>query len=140
MRFSIYRYNPDTDAKPRMQDYDVALEPTDRMLLDALIRIKALSERAARTQIRDKSKVFNTARVEALELDNLMETARATMVSALARQESRGAHDRADFHKRDDVNWLKHTLWHREGDRLTYKPVHLKPLTVETFQPKARVY
>jgi len=110
------------------------------LLQQGVDKIKALSGRVARTQIRDKSKVFNTARVEALELDNLMETARATMVSALARQESRGAHDRADFHKRDDVNWLKHTLWFRDGDRLEYKPVHLKPLTVPTFEPKARVY
>jgi succinate dehydrogenase / fumarate reductase flavoprotein subunit len=110
------------------------------LLEQGVAKIKALSQRVARTQIRDKSRVFNTARVEALELDNLMETARATMVSALARQESRGAHDRADFHKRDDVNWLKHTLWFREGDRLEYKPVHLKPLTVPTFEPKARVY
>ncbi|HXF79374.1 MAG TPA: succinate dehydrogenase flavoprotein subunit [Usitatibacter sp.] len=103
-------------------------------------KIKAVAERARRTGIKDKSKVFNTARIEALELDNLMETARATMVSANARLESRGAHDRADHHQRDDVNWLKHTLWFREGDRLEYKPVHLKPLTVETFVPKARVY
>ncbi len=103
-------------------------------------KIRAVSERVKRTQIKDKSKVFNTARIEALELDNLVEVARATMVSAQARQESRGAHDRADFHKRDDVNWLKHSLWYREGDRLDYKPVHLKPLTVETFPPKARVY
>jgi succinate dehydrogenase / fumarate reductase flavoprotein subunit len=110
------------------------------LLEQGVAKIKALTDRAARTQIRDKSKVFNTARVEALELDNLMETARATMVSALARQESRGAHDRADFHKRDDVNWLKHSLWFRDGDRLEYKPVHLKPLTVPTFEPKARVY
>jgi len=62
------------------------------------------------------------------------------MVSAQARHESRGAHDRADFPKRDDVNWLKHSLWNRDGDRLDYKPVNLKPLTVETFVPKARVY
>jgi len=110
------------------------------LLEQGVAKIKALTDRVARTQIGDKSKVFNTARVEALELDNLMETARATMVSALARQESRGAHDRADFHKRDDVNWLKHTLWFRDGDRLDYKPVHLKPLTVPTFEPKARVY
>jgi succinate dehydrogenase / fumarate reductase flavoprotein subunit len=103
-------------------------------------KIKAVAERAKRTGIADKSKVFNTARIEALELDNLVEVARATMVSAHARQESRGAHDRADFPKRDDAGWLKHTLWHREGDRLEYKPVNLKPLTVETFVPKARVY
>jgi succinate dehydrogenase / fumarate reductase flavoprotein subunit len=110
------------------------------MLAKGVAKIKALTERAARTRIHDKSKVFNTARVEALELDNLMETARATMISAAAREESRGAHDREDHPKRDDANWLKHTLWNREGDRLTYKPVHLKPLTVETFVPKARVY
>jgi succinate dehydrogenase / fumarate reductase, flavoprotein subunit len=110
------------------------------LLSQGVEKIKAVAERARRTQIKDKSKVFNTARVEALELDNLIEVARATMISAAARQESRGAHDRADFHKRDDVNWLKHTLWFREGDRLDYKPVHLKPLTVESFEPKARVY
>ncbi len=110
------------------------------LLEQGVQKIKAVSERARRTQIKDKSKVFNTARIEALELDNLMETARATMVSANARLESRGAHDRADHHKRDDENWLKHTLWFRDGDRLEYKPVHLKPLTVETFVPKARVY
>jgi succinate dehydrogenase flavoprotein subunit len=110
------------------------------LLSEGVAKIKAVAERAKRTRIKDKSKVFNTARVEALELDNLVEVARASMISAAAREESRGAHDRADHPKRDDVNWLKHTLWHREGDRLTYKPVHLKPLTVETFQPKARVY
>jgi len=110
------------------------------LLSEGVAKIKAVTERARRTQIKDKSKVFNTARVEALELENLVEVARASMISAAAREESRGAHDRADHPKRDDVNWLKHTLWHREGDRLTYKPVHLKPLTVETFQPKARVY
>ena len=88
----------------------------------------------------DRSKVFNTARIEALELDNLYEAARATMVSAEARKETRGAHDREDFHARDDAQWLKHTLWYRDGDRLEYKPVNLKPLTVESIEPKARVY
>jgi succinate dehydrogenase / fumarate reductase flavoprotein subunit len=110
------------------------------LLEQGVERIRQVCERAKRTRIKDKSNVFNTARVEALELDNLAETARATMISAAARQESRGAHDRADFPKRDDVNWLRHTLWHRDGDRLEYKPVTLKPLSVETFVPKARVY
>jgi succinate dehydrogenase / fumarate reductase flavoprotein subunit len=110
------------------------------MLQEGVRKIRAVAERARRTQIKDKSRVFNTARIEALELDNLVEVARATMISAEARMESRGAHDRADHHKRDDVNWLKHTLWYREGDRLDYKAVHLKPLTVESFEPKARVY
>jgi succinate dehydrogenase / fumarate reductase flavoprotein subunit len=110
------------------------------LLAEGVAKIKAISERAKRTQIKDKSKVFNTARIEALELENLIEVARCSMICAAAREESRGAHDRADFHKRDDVNWLKHTLWVRDGDLLTYKPVHLKPLTVDTFEPKARVY
>ncbi len=109
-------------------------------LTEGVRRILDVAERAKRTFIKDKSKVFNTARIEALELDNLVETAVATMVSAEARKESRGAHDRSDFHQRDDVNWLKHTFWFKDGNRLDYKPVKLKPLTVESFQPKARVY
>ncbi len=110
------------------------------LLSEGVARIKAVAERALRTGIRDKSKVFNTARIEALELDNLVETARATMISAEARKESRGAQARADFPNRDDQGWLKHSLWYRDGDRLDYKPVNLKPLSVETFVPKARVY
>jgi len=110
------------------------------LLVNGVSKIREIAERAARTQIQDHSKVFNTARVEALELDNLIEVARATMISAEARKESRGAHDREDFSKRDDVNWLKHSLWFKDGDRLEYKPVHLKPLTAATFEPKVRTY
>jgi succinate dehydrogenase / fumarate reductase flavoprotein subunit len=99
-----------------------------------------VGERVKRTEIKDKSKTFNTARIEALELENLVEVARATMVSAEARTESRGAHDRSDYAKRDDQNWLKHTLWYSDGDRLDYKPVNLKPLTAQTFEPKVRSY
>jgi len=109
-------------------------------LAEGARKIVEVAERAKRTSIRDKSKVFNTARVEALELDNLVEVALATMISADARTESGGAHDRSDYHERDDVNWLKHTLWYRDGNRLDYKPVKLTPLTVESFEPKARVY
>ena len=110
------------------------------LLVQGVEKIRALGDRVARSGVTDKSKVFNTARIEALELDNLYETARATMVCAEARKETRGAHDREDFHARDDVNWLKHSLWYRDGDRLDYKPVNLKPLSVESFAPKARVY
>jgi succinate dehydrogenase / fumarate reductase flavoprotein subunit len=110
------------------------------LLAEGVRMVRELSERVARTGIADKSKIFNTARVEALELDNLMEVARATMFAADARKESRGAHDRADFHQRDDLNWLKHSLWFKDADRLEYKPVTLKPLTVETIAPKARTY
>jgi succinate dehydrogenase / fumarate reductase, flavoprotein subunit len=110
------------------------------LLVEGVTKMKEIAERAKRTAIKDKSKVFNTARVEALELDNLIEVALATMVAAEARKESRGGHDRADFHARDDVNWMKHSLWYHEGNRMDYKPVHLKPLTVPTFEPKIRTY
>ena len=110
-------------------------------LLDSgVAKVMALERRVQHTAIKDKSKTFNTARVEALELDNLIETAKATVVSAAARHESRGAQARSDYPERDDVNWLKHTLWHRDGNRLSYKPVRLTPLTVESFPPKTRTY
>jgi succinate dehydrogenase / fumarate reductase flavoprotein subunit len=110
------------------------------MLKQGVAKLSAVAERAKQTSIGDKSRIFNTARVEALELDNLMEVAMATMVSAEARTESRGAHARDDFPERDDNKWLKHTLYFSEGRRLDYKPVRLKPLTVESFAPKARTY
>jgi len=110
------------------------------LLVAGVGKVKAIAERAQRTFIADKSKVFNTARVEALELDNLVESALSVIVSAEARKESRGAQARADFPERDDRNWIKHTLWFKEGNRLAYKPVHLRPLTVEAFEPKVRTY
>ena len=110
------------------------------LLKEGVAKINEISERVERTEIKDKSKVFNTARVEALELSNLVEVALATMVSAEARNECRGAHAREDFPKRDDDKWLKHTLYFSDGRRLDYKPVRLKPLTVESFPPKARTY
>jgi len=110
------------------------------LLVEGVEKMKAIAARAARTAIEDRSKVFNTARIEALELDNLVETAMSTVVCAEARKESRGAQARSDFTDRDDVNWLKHTLWYKAGNRLAYKPVHLKPLSVESFEPKVRTY
>ncbi len=102
--------------------------------------VAEIAERSERTFIGDKSKVYNTARVEALELENLVETAVSTMISAEARKESRGAQSRDDYPERDDKNWMKHTLWYKEGNRLDYKPVHLRPLTVQTMEPKVRTY
>ena len=128
-----------TDLRRTMQAHcGVFRFPDD--LIEGVRKIKVIAERAGRTFISDKSKVFNTARVEALELDNLVETAMATIVSAEARKESRGAQARADFPDRNDKEWMKHTLWYKEGNRLAYKPVHLKPITVESFEPKVRTY
>ncbi len=100
----------------------------------------AIAERSKDLKISDNSKVFNTARVEALELDNLMEVAVATMRAANARQESRGAHARADFAERDDAKWLTHSLFYKQDKTLVYKPVRLKPLSVDSFELKKRVY
>ena len=117
------------------------------MLAEGVKRIGEIEQQVARTQIKDKSKVFNTARIEALELDNLIEVAKATIVSANARTESRGAHVRDDAidtpetpDGRDDKKWLKHTLWYREGSRLDYKPVQMKPMSVDTIELKKRAY
>ncbi|PPC96469.1 succinate dehydrogenase flavoprotein subunit [Methylotenera mobilis] len=110
------------------------------LLQDGVTSINEIAERVQRIEIKDKSQVFNTARVEALELDNLIEVAVATMHAANNRQESRGAHAREDFSERDDENWLTHSLYYKKDHQLLYKPVRLQPLTVEPFVPKARVY
>jgi succinate dehydrogenase / fumarate reductase flavoprotein subunit len=113
---------------------------TSELLSQGVSKIMEIEQRCKNIHVADKSKVFNTARIEALEVDNLIETAKATIVSADARKESRGAHAHRDFPDRDDANWIKHSLWYSEGNRLDYKPVNMKPLTVETFKPKARTF
>jgi len=113
-------------------------------------KVAALRERVGAITLKDKSKIFNTDRIEALEVDNMIEVAQSTMVSAAARKECRGAHSVLDYDRpaddptcplgRDDVNWLKHTLWDRASNSLSYKPVVLKPLTAESIAPKVRTF
>jgi succinate dehydrogenase / fumarate reductase flavoprotein subunit len=128
-----------TDMRKLVQSH-CGVFRTGSLLKEGVAKIREVATRARNTAISDHSNVFNTARVEALEVENMVEVAEATLVSAEARTESRGAHFREDFRERDDARWLKHSLWYKAGSRLDYKPVHLKPLTVDEFPPKARTY
>ena len=99
-----------------------------------------IGERLKNTHLEDKSSAFNTARIEALELDNLFEVAYSTAVSAEERKESRGAHARNDFTERDDENWLKHSIYFPNEKRVGKRDVNFSPKTVPAFPPKIRSY
>ncbi|MBU3635252.1 succinate dehydrogenase flavoprotein subunit [Polynucleobacter sp. es-GGE-1] len=134
-----YAQDVANDIRKTMQKYAGVFR--NQELMDEGVRQMAkLTERAKNLWVKDKSEIFNTARIEALEVANLVETANATMISAAARKESRGAHSHDDHQYRDDDNWMKHTLWYSEGNRLDYKPVQLKPLTVDSVPPKERTF
>lgn len=113
---------------------------TPELLNEGLGKVVDLKQRIRNISIKDNSKVFNTARSEALELQNLIEVALATMASAKNREESRGAHSRSDYPKRDDNSWLKHSLYNPKDGSLAYRPVKMKPLSVKSFPLKERVY
>jgi succinate dehydrogenase / fumarate reductase, flavoprotein subunit len=141
-----YAQDVANDIRRTMQQH-AGVFRTQASMDEGVNKIKAVAERVKDIHLADKSKVFNTARIEALEVENLMEAALATMISAAARKESRGAHtvndygDSAEFpNGRNDRDWLKHTLWFKDGNRLEYKPVNLKPLTVESIPPKVRSF
>jgi len=144
-----YSQNVANDIRAAMQQH-AGVFRTQESMDQGVEKIARLRERVKKTTLADKSKIFNTARIEALEVDNMIEVAQATMVSAAARHECRGAHMVRDYERpaddpstplgRDDANWMKHTLWHSATNSLTYKPVNLKPLTVESVPPKVRTF
>ncbi|MEI6768468.1 MAG: succinate dehydrogenase flavoprotein subunit [Betaproteobacteria bacterium] len=134
------------DLRKAMQQH-AGVFRTQASMDEGVVKIAQLRERVKSIGLKDTSKVFNTARIEALEVDNLIECAQATMVSAAARHESRGAHTVDDYadspahpNGRNDEEWLKHSLWYSEGNRLSYKPVTMKPLTVDSIELKVRTF
>ena len=144
-----YAQDVANDMRQIMQTYAGVFRSQETMD-EGVRQIAALRARVANIGLKDNSKVFNTARIEALEVENLMEAAQATMESAAARKECRGAHLVRDYEYdadhptapagRDDVNWMKHSLWYSEGNRLDYKPVRMKPLTIASVPPKVRTF
>ncbi len=141
-----YAQDVANDIRAAMQQH-AGVFRTQATLDEGVAKIAALRKRVNNINLKDKSKVFNTARIEALEVENLIESAEATIVSAAARRESRGAHSVDDYgdspqhpNGRNDAEWHKHTLWHSQGNRLTYKPVQMKPLTVDSVPLKTRTF
>ena len=113
---------------------------TEKNMQEGIVKLQDLRQRIDSAYLPDKSDSFNTARLEALELDNLLEVAEATAVAAEERKESRGAHARDDYGERDDDNWLCHSMYFPEEKRVGKRDVNFTPKTVETFEPKERVY
>lgn len=107
---------------------------------EGIERLAALRPRIESLGVADKTQAFNTARIEALELQNLFEVAEATAVSAEQRTESRGAHAREDFQDRDDEQWLCHSLYFPADKRVGKRAVNFTPRTMDAFQPKIRTY
>jgi succinate dehydrogenase / fumarate reductase, flavoprotein subunit len=144
-----YSQDVANDIRASMQKH-AGVFRTQAMMDEGVRQIAAIRERVGAIGLKDKSRVFNTARVEALEVENLIEAAQATIVSAAARKECRGAHTVSEYERpaddpvaplgRDDANWMKHSLWYSEGSRLAYKPVKLKPLSVDSVPPKVRTF
>jgi succinate dehydrogenase / fumarate reductase flavoprotein subunit len=128
------------DDLKRVMEEHCGVFRNEAVMREGVEKLQEIRERVQKVCLKDDSRTFNTARVEALELENMSDIAMATMLSAVTRQESRGAHSRMDYPERDDQRWLKHSLYFREGDRLAWKPVRTQPLSVESFPPKERVY
>ncbi len=135
----------------RTMQADCGVFRTDRTLGEGVHKIDAVFTKMADVRVSDRSLIWNSDLVETLELDNLLSQAVVTMHCAANRKESRGAHMQEDYPKRDDANWMKHTVawfdawgghWPNGGVRIDYRPVHEFTLTddIQYIKPKARVY
>jgi succinate dehydrogenase / fumarate reductase flavoprotein subunit len=124
------------ELRDEMMDY-VGVVRNEESLLHAQKKIAELKERFGQVFIQDKGKTFNTELMEVIELGFLLDCAEATIAGALARKESRGGHYRDDYTKRDDANFLKHTLAYKKGDEIELR---YKPVVLGTFEPKERKY
>jgi succinate dehydrogenase / fumarate reductase, flavoprotein subunit len=141
-----YAQDVANDLRNAMQQH-AGVFRTQATMDEGVSKIAAIAQRVKQITLKDKSRIFNTARIEALEVENLIEVAQATIVSAAARHESRGAHSVNDYadspefpNGRNDPVWMKHTLWYSQGNRLDYKPVQLIPLSTESIPPKVRTF
>ncbi|MDB5719906.1 MAG: succinate dehydrogenase flavoprotein subunit [Alphaproteobacteria bacterium] len=150
-RLDFFRHakggSPTAEIRLQMQktmQSDCAVFRTEKTLDEGKARIDAVHARMGDIKVTDRSLIWNTDLVETLELDNLIGQAVVTMHSAANRKESRGAHMHEDYPKRDDANWMKHTIaWFDKGQvRIDYRPVHDYTLTddIDYIKPKARVY
>jgi succinate dehydrogenase / fumarate reductase flavoprotein subunit len=126
-------------AMQKIMQTDFGVFRQEESMVSGLKKLKELRERLKYARLSDTSQIFNTARIQALELDNLMSVAYVTAIAALTRRESRGAHSREDYPDRDDKNWLKHLLVFSDGE-IDYRPVNMKPNFVDPLKPMARVY
>ena len=130
-------------VKKSMQDnmqQNFGVFRTEDLMLKGIKDLEKDREEVENIFLADKTALFNTARIEALELQNLFEVAEATAITANERKESRGAHARDDFPERDDSNWLKHSIYFSSTKSVSKREVNFRPKTVQSFQPAERTY